>query len=129
MVEEGMPGFSNAMAKHMGVSYEAFREMVTNGEVSSKEFLTVMDDFAGGMAAAYSKSFKGMVQNTKAYIGIIGESLLSGVFEKAKTSLHEFEKLLSSPAAAKWAEETGEKIGSAFDKMGNGIGKVVGWWK
>src|SRR5699024_1669355 len=48
MVEEGMPGFSNAMAKHMGVSYEAFREMVTNGEVSSKEFLTVMDDFAGG---------------------------------------------------------------------------------
>lgn len=26
MIEEGMPGFSNAMAKHLGVSYDAFRD-------------------------------------------------------------------------------------------------------
>ncbi|EHJ08442.1 peptidoglycan DD-metalloendopeptidase family protein [Staphylococcus simiae] len=128
MIEEGMPGFSNAMAKHLGVSYDAFREMVTNGEVSSKEFLTVMDDFAGGMANAYSKSFKGMVQNTKAYIGMIGESLLSGVFEQSKGSLHEFEKMLQSPAAQEWAKETGEKLGNAFNAISNGIKGVINWW-
>lgn len=129
MVEEGMPGFSNAMAKHLGVSYDAFREMVTNGEVSSKEFLTVMDDFAGGMANAYSKSWKGMMQNTKAYIGMIGESLLGGVFEQSKDSLHEFEKMLKSPGAQQWAKETGEKLGSTFSKLANGIKGIINWWQ
>ncbi|MEB6037990.1 peptidoglycan DD-metalloendopeptidase family protein [Staphylococcus pseudoxylosus] len=129
MVEEGMPGFSNAMAKHLGVSYDAFRKMVTEGEVSSKDFLTVMDDFAGGMAGAYSKSWSGMVQNTKAYIGQIGESLLGGVFEQAKGSLHEFENLLKSPGAQQWAKETGEKIGSAFSKLSSGISSVIKWWQ
>jgi tape measure domain-containing protein len=128
MVEEGMPGFSKAMAKHLGVSYEAFREMVTNGEVTSEDFLTVMDDFAGGMAGAYSKSFKGMVQNTKAYVGMIGESLLSGVFEQSKGSLHEFEKLLRSDAAQKWAKDTGAKLANAFTTMSNGIKGVLKWW-
>lgn len=128
MVEEGMPGFSKAMAKHLGVSYEAFREMVTNGEVSSKEFLTVMDDFAGGMAGAYSKSFKGMWQNTKAYIGMIGESMLGGVFEQSKDSLREFEKLLQSKGLQEWASETGEKLGNAFSKISNAISGLVGWF-
>ena len=128
MVEEGMPGFSKAMAKHLGVSYEAFREMVTNGEVTSQDFLTVMDDFAGGMAGAYSKSFKGMVQNTKAYVGMIGESLLSGVFQQSKSSLHEFEKLLQSPGAQQWAKETGAQLGVAFSAIANGIRGVINWW-
>lgn len=128
MVEEGMPGFSNAMAKHLGVSYDAFREMVTAGEVSAKDFTTVMDDFAGGMAGAYSKSWQGMVQNTKAYVGMIGESLLSGVFEQAKGSLHEFEKLLQSDGAQKWAAQTGVKLANAFTVIANGISGVVKWW-
>lgn len=128
MVEEGMPGFSNAMAKHLGVSYDAFREMVTAGEVSAKDFTTVMDDFAGGMAGAYSKSWQGMVQNTKAYVGMIGESLLSGVFEQAKGSLHEFEKLLQSDGAQKWASQTGVKLANAFTVIANGISGVVKWW-
>lgn len=129
MVEEGMPGFSNAMAKHLGVSYDAFREMVTNGEVSSKEFLTVMDDFAGGMANSYAKSWKGMVQNTKAYIGILGENLLSGVFEQSKDGLREFEKLLQSPAAQQWAKDTGEQLGNAFSKIASGIQSIIKWWQ
>ncbi|MDN5906905.1 MAG: tape measure protein, partial [Staphylococcus equorum] len=128
MVEEGMPGFSNAMAKHLGVSYDAFREMVTAGEVSAKDFTTVMDDFAGGMAGAYSKSWQGMVQNTKAYVGMIGESLLSGVFEQAKGSLLEFEKLLQSDGAQKWAAQTGVKLANAFTVIANGISGVIGWW-
>src|SRR5699024_3331186 len=87
-----------------------------------------MDDFAGGMAGAYSKSFKGMVQNTKAYVGMIGESLLSGVFEQSKSSLHEFEKLLQSPGAQQWAKETGVQLGNAFSAIANGIKGVINWW-
>lgn len=128
MIEEGMPGFSKAMAKHLGVSYEEFRKMVTEGQVTSKDFLTVMDDFAGGMAGAYSKSFKGMVSNTKAYIGMIGESLLSGVFEKSKDSLAEFEKLLQSPSVQKWAQETGDKLGNVVNSISNAISGIISWF-
>lgn len=127
MIEEGMPGFSNAMSKHLGVSYDAFREMVTNGEVSSKEFLEVMDDFAGGMAGAYSKSWKGMVQNSKAYIGQIGEAFLSSTFEQAKGGLHEFESMLKSPGAKEWAAKTGEQLGNTLASIGNGIKGLVDW--
>ena len=129
MIEEGMPGFSNAMAKHLGVSYDAFREMITNGEVSSKEFLEVMDDFAGGMAGAYSKSWKGMVQNSKAYIGQIGEAFLSSTFEQAKGGLHEFESMLKSPGAKEWAAKTGEQLGNTLASIGNGIKGLVDWWQ
>lgn len=127
-VEQGMPGFTKAMAKHLKVPQEEFRKMVTDGEVSSKDFLTVMEDFAGGMSSAYSKSFKGMWQNSKAYIGMIGESLLSGVFEKSKGSLREFEKLLQSPGAQQWAKETGEKLATGIGKMSNAISGIVSWF-
>ena len=129
MVEEGMPGFAMAMSKHLGVSQEEFRKMVTEGKVSSEDFMTVMDDFAGGMANSYAKSWKGMVQNTKAYIGILGENLLSGVFEQSKDGLREFEKLLQSPAAQKWAKDTGEQLGNAFSKIAGGIKSIINWWQ
>lgn len=129
MVEEGMPGFAMAMSKHLGVSQEEFRKMVTEGKVSSEDFMTVMDDFAGGMANSYAKSWKGMVQNTKAYIGILGENLLSGVFEQSKDGLREFEKLLQSPAAQEWAKDTGEQLGNAFSKIASGIQSIINWWQ
>lgn len=128
MIEQGMPGFSNAMAEELGVSQEAFREMVTNGEIDSKQFLDVMDDFAGGMAEAYADSWQGMLANTKAYIGIIGENLLGGVFEKSKESIAEFVEMLQSDAVQKWAQEAGEKLGSAFSNIVDKIKGVVHWY-
>ncbi|WP_210131618.1 peptidoglycan DD-metalloendopeptidase family protein [Staphylococcus sp. GDK8D30P] len=128
MIEEGMPGFAMAMSKHLGVSQEEFRKMVTEGKVTSEDFMTVMDDFAGGMANAYSKSWKGMMQNTKAYIGQIGEAFLSSTFQQAKGGLHEFEKMLKSPGAKQWAAESGEKLGNAFAAIGNGIKNLINWW-
>lgn len=85
MIEMGLPGFAQAMADEVaGGSLDSFREMVTNGEVGSEEFLNVMDDFAGGMAGAYSESWAGMAKNVLAYVGIIGEALLEGLFEDGK---------------------------------------------
>src|SRR5699024_10320403 len=54
MIEYRMPGFSQAMAKHLGVAPEEMRKMVSEGKVSSDDFLDVMDDFAGGMSEAYA---------------------------------------------------------------------------
>lgn len=128
-IESSMPGFSKAMSKHLRVSSEKLREMVTDGKVSSKEFLKVMDNFAGDMASEYSKSWDGMVANTKAYIGIIGESFLKGVFEDSKKSLADFIEILKSPEIQRRAEEMGEVARKSFAKMKDSIMEVVDWYQ
>lgn len=128
MIEQGMPGFAQAMAKSFNVSQEEFREMVTNGEVDSKRFLDVMEDFAGGMATAYSDSWEGMIANTKAYIGIIGQSLMGGVFEKSKESLAEFIEFLKSDEVVAWAEKAGQTIGAMFSTVVDKVQAAIQWF-
>src|SRR5699024_7387923 len=128
MIEDGMPGFAQAMADSYGVGMEEFRKMVTAGEVSSEDFLKVMDDFAGDMSEAYANSWEGMVDNTKAWIGILGQNLLSGVFEQSKDAIGEFMELLKSDAAQEWATEMGEKIGNGFGRVIDTVKSVINWW-
>src|SRR5699024_3178618 len=127
-VEEGMPGFSKAMAGHLVVAPDKRREMVTAREVSSDDFLTVMDGIAGGMASAYSNACSGMVANKKAYIGIIGENLLSGVFQQSKESIAEFIEFLKSDEVVAWAERAGEAIGNAFTKIVDAVKGAIQWF-
>lgn len=127
-IEDAMPGFSQNLSKHFGVSMAEMRKMVTEGKVSADDFLIVMEGFAGGMADAYAGSWEGMITNTKSNIGILGESLLSGVFIQSKESITEFLGLLRSPEAREWAVETGEKIGEAFTTIVEKVKQVVSWW-
>lgn len=128
MIEQGMPGFSMTMAEHLGVPLAEFRKMVTGGKVSAAEFMAVMDDFAGDMADAYANTWEGMVANTKANIGIIGQSLLSGVFEQSKESIGEFLELLRSDEAKEWAKETGAKIAETFGEIVETVKNLIEWW-
>lgn len=129
MVEEAMPGFSAAMAENAGVTLDEFRKMVTDGEVTSQDFLIVMDEFAGGMAEAYANTWDGMVANTKANIGILGESLLEGVFQESKLSIEEFLDLLRSDAAREWAKETGVVLTETFNTVRDAVEDTVAWYK
>src|SRR5699024_11129760 len=73
-------------------------------------------------------SCEGMVDNTKAWIGILGQNLLSGVFEQSKDSIGEFMELLKSDAAQEWATGMGAKISDVFDRIINTVKNVVSWW-
>ncbi|MEB5650166.1 tape measure protein [Mammaliicoccus sciuri] len=128
MIEDGMPGFTKVLAENMGVSMEEVRKMATEGKISFEDFEKSIAQHSGGMAEAYSKSFAGMVKNTKAYVGIIGENLLKGVFEKSKDSLRELEKLLKSDGVQQWAKDTGDKLANGVEKMSNAISGIVSWF-
>src|SRR5690625_4822735 len=121
MIEHGMPGFSQALAKHLGVAPEKLQEMVTAGKVTSKDFMKVMDDFAGNMAKEYAKTWDGMVANTKANIGIIGENFLRGVFQDSKKSLADFIEMLKSPDIRRRAEEMGRVAQREFNRMTDAV--------
>lgn len=128
MIAQRMPGFSAAVQSHMGVGSEAMYEMLRNGEITTDDFLDVMEDFAGGMADAYADSWSGMVQNTLANVGIIGETILGGVFEQSKESIAEFLDYLRSDDLKAWAEETGQVIGQAFSQMIESVKSAIQWW-
>lgn len=128
MLEQSVPGVSQALADSYGVSYDAFREMVTNGEVDAKHFREVMDEFMGGMGEEYSNSFAGMAKNVVNYIGILGENLLSGAFPQMKEELADFVDFLASDDVATWAQGIGESIGSAFATAVDWVKQAITWW-
>lgn len=128
MIEQGMPGFAQAMADSLGVPQDEFRKMVTQGKVSSEQFLNVMEGFAGEMSDAYASSWEGMVANTKSNIGIIGENILGGVFEQSKDSIADFLGYLRSDDVRAWAAETGEKLGETFTGIIETVKNAIVWW-
>lgn len=128
MIEHGMPGFSAAMAKHLKVPQDEFRKMVSEGKVSSKQFKDVMEDFAGGMSAAYAETWEGMTKNVLSNIGIIGEALLSGLFEDGKKGLADFLKILRSDGLKEWAKETGEQIRKTTHNIIDGVKRLKKQW-
>src|SRR5699024_568286 len=128
MIEMGMPGFSQTMAKHLKVAPEELSKMVTAGEVGSKDFLHVMDDFAGGMADAYAGTWSGMAKNVVSNIGIIGEALIGGLFEDGKQGMANFLEVLRSDGIKDWATQTGEKIREFVLVVVDGAKTMIGWW-
>lgn len=129
MIEDSMPGFSSTLAEHLNVPYEEMRKMVTDGQVTSEQFLDVMENYAGGAAEAYSKTFEGMGKNALAYIGILGETMLESVFEDGKEGMARLIELLKSPEALAAAQRIGEALKSALDKIVGFIRQVVNWWQ
>lgn len=128
IISQRMPGFSGAVQDAMGVSSDAMYDMLREGEITSDEFIDIMSDFSGDMAEEYAKTWPGMVQNTKAWIGIIGEQLLGGVFEQSKESLSEFIDFLSSDEVVAWAAEVGESLGNAFSSLVNVVQSLLTWF-
>lgn len=128
MIEQGMPGFAMAMSKSLGVPQEEFRKMVTDGKVSSGQFLDVMEGFAGKMSDAYAGSWQGIVSRTKSNIGILGETMLGGVFEKSKESLADFLDFIRSEDVRGWFADAGQAIGAMFNNVIETIKNAIQWW-
>lgn len=128
MIEYRLPGFSQALAKHLGVAPEEMRKMVSEGKVSADDFLNVMEEFAGGMSEAYAGTWDGIKDNVLANIGIIGEALLEGLFEDGKKGMAEFLEYLRSEDVRDWARETGETLREVGQKIYNTIKTLIDWW-
>lgn len=129
MIEDGMPGFAMAMSESLGVTQEEFRAMVTAGEVSSDQFLDVMESFAGDMSDAFAGSWRGIVSRTKSNIGILGEIMLGGVFEQSKESLADFLEYIRTDDVRGWFADAGQAIGQAFSDILATIQSSIEWWK
>ncbi len=129
MIEHAMPGFSEALSEHLNIPREELAGLVSQGKVSSAEFLDVMEDFAGGMSKAYAETLPGIIANIKANLGIIGEIFLTGAFARAKEVLGEFLDLLREGDWQEWAEGVGDKITTAFERIIEAVKTAIEWWR
>lgn len=128
-IEHGMPGFTKAMAEHLKVPQEEFRKMVTEGKVSSDEFLVVMENFSGNLSEEYAKTFSGMYKNTMARIGKFGERVMGEAYDEVKDVLFQFSEMLKSPEIAEFGDKLGQKIGHGLKVAIGYITNVIDWFK
>jgi phage-related protein len=128
MISRRIPGFSAAIQDHYGVTSEAMYNMLREGGISSSDFVDIMADHAGAMATEYAKTWPGMVQNTKAWIGVLGQQFLGGVFEESKEALSEFIDFLSSDEVIAWAADIGVTLGGLFSSLLDGVRSLIEWW-
>src|SRR5699024_7563464 len=80
MIAQSMRVFSKAVQDNMSISSGEMYARLRNGEITTDQFLDIMAELSGEMAKEYAKTGDGMKQNTKAYITILGENVLGGVF-------------------------------------------------
>lgn len=128
MIEDRLPGFTATFAKEMGVSIDKFREMVTDGKVTSKQFLDMMEKFAGGMAEAMAESWPGLVKNVRSNIGILGQNILEGLFEDSKKGMGDFLEILRSKELRNNAKEFGKQLREWIHQGIDYLKQLKVWW-
>lgn len=73
-------GASAALAKHFSVSQAEVRKMISEGEVSMKDFMVVMEQYEGA-ALKSGDTTAGALANTMAAFGRLGETLMGDSYE------------------------------------------------
>ena len=116
------------LADHYGVTGEEIEKMAQDGQISIEDLNTVLDENAGAAAEEYSKSWQGIFANIKANVGKIGAAGLDKFFQVLKEEAGGFLEILQSDAAKEVAENIGEVLGNAFQKLVDAIKSVVSWF-
>lgn len=89
------------LAKYMGTTEAAIREMVTKGQIDFMTFAKAMDEVYGEHAKEANKTFSGALSNTKAALSRLGADIQSQKFESFRiillevtTQLKDFKKAI-----------------------------------
>lgn len=142
MLDRGV-GLLPALAKHLGVSNEEARKLISEGKVSFAEFSTVMEGMTGGAALKMGDTFSGAFDNMKAALGRFGATLLGPIFDNAPVIFAELTTVVDDlgkrvePAVAAFAERmapvlkdlaanVAPAVSAAIRLIGEAFGTAVG---
>src|SRR5699024_3107778 len=116
------------LADHYGVTGEEIQKMASDGKISIEDLNTVLDENAGAAAAEYANSWAGITANIRANLGKIGAAGLDKFFQTLKDEAGGFLEVLRSDELKQVAEDVGERLAGAFQKLVEGVKAVVGWF-
>src|SRR5690606_33082253 len=115
MAENGlyvMPMLADALGKPQ----EEIQKMVSKGEISAKQFQSILKDNIGGAAQESGKTFSGALANMGAALGRVGAKVLGGVFPKLAPMFSKITDWLDGMGPA--AEKFGSVLGDGFTRLG-----------
>lgn len=116
------------LADHYGVTGEEIQKMASDGKISIEDLNTVLDENAGAAAEEYANSWAGITANIRSNIGKIGAAGLDKFFQTLKDEAGGFLEILRSDQLKQVAEDIGERLAGAFQKLVEGVKAVVGWF-
>ena len=104
------------LAKSMGTTEAAIREMVSKGQIDFMTFAKAMDELYGGHAKEANKTFTGALSNTKAALSRLGADIAAKRFDTLRDILVKLiPKLKELKAALKPIEDS---INNAMEAAG-----------
>lgn len=105
------------LADEFGVTQEAMRKMVSNGEVDADTFRRVMEENIGGSAARASETTRGALALAWASVGQLGEALLTDLMPHIRGAAQSFTEFMYAmqPVAA----EIGERLIPVVESLFN----------
>lgn len=81
LAQKGLPIYT-WLAEEAGVSEAAIKELASQGQISSEQLRSALENNVGGAALATGETFQGAVANMNASLGRIGAGFLAPVFEE-----------------------------------------------
>ena len=111
------------LAKSMGTTEAAIRDMVSKGQIDFMTFARAMDELYGGHAKEANKTFTGALSNTKAALSRLGADIAAKRFETIRQILIKIIPQLKALKTAMKPVEDG--INSAMEAVGKLVEYLV----
>lgn len=120
MVNQGIPALQ-MLADHYHVTTSEIQQMISKGLIPGKEAVDIftkgLEDKYGGMMAAQSSTFSGMMSNLQDWATQTTNTLTKPFFEPAKKALKAFLDYVQSPTGVAAINKLAAMIQSGVDQM------------
>lgn len=110
------------LADALGKPQEEIQKMVSKGQISAKQFQSILKNNIGGAAQESGKTFSGALANMGAALGRLGAKVLGGVFPKLAPMFAKITGWLDRMGPA--AEKFGSMLGDGFTRLGDFLGPL-----
>lgn len=118
-VNKSLPGFSSAMAQHMGITEDKLKELAKNGKLSMEDLgngIEEMSKMKGGTKGLenYQKTFDGFTQHFDERYKSLSGKITESFFSQSNNMLSGLSKSLD-----------GKEVDKSFNRIGDSANKAV----
>lgn len=129
-VNKQLPGFSAAVAKHMGVSADKMAALAKSGKLSMEDLMNGVNQIAEDKGTRgldnYNKSFEGFTQHFSERYKSLSGKITESFFSANNAALGSLSKVLDGPDVDKAFTRIGDSASKAMGAVSKAFGNVFG---
>ena len=129
-VNKQLPGFSAAVAKHMGISADKMAALAKSGKLSMEDLMNGVKQIAEDKGTRgldnYNKSFEGFTQHFSERYKSLSGKITESFFSANNAALGSLSKVLDGPDVDKAFTRIGDSASKAMGAVSKAFGNVFG---